>query len=120
MHTMHNEIDNIIAEHEKECDLHKSYFYATYKTRLMKYDGNAIPSKDHGNIISRTYAFEAASREDAKHKAPSMFNASNHSFDPLVRSKMQVEHELLDMAELGKIRAEIDQFLAAIPMEVIS
>lgn len=119
MQLMNIEIDSIIAEHEKNCDLSKRYFYATYKTCLMKYDGDAIPPKDRGNIISRTYAFEAASIEDAKRKAPSMFNICNLSFNPLVRSKMQVEHELLDMAELGKIRAEIDQFLAAIPMEVI-
>ena len=85
---MHNEIDSIIEEHEKECSLSKSYFYATYKTRLMKYDGNAIPAKDCGNIITRTCAFEASSIEDAKLKAPSMFNTNNHSFNPLVRSKM--------------------------------
>ena len=97
---MHIEIDNIIAEYEKECDLNKSYFYATYKTRLMKYDGNAIPAKDRGNIISRTCAFEALSIEDAKIKAPSMFNANNYSFNPLVRSKMQVEHELLDITKV--------------------
>ena len=100
MSGMCNEIDNIIAEYKKECDLSKSYFYATYKTRLMKYDGNVIPAKDRGNIITRTYAFEALSKEDAKLKAPSMFNTSNHSFNPLVRSKMQVEHELLDITEV--------------------
>ena len=98
---MNIEIDSIIAEHEKDCDLSKRYFYATYKTCLMKYDGDSIPPKDRGNIISRTYAFEAASREDAKRKAPSMFNICNLSFNPLVRSKMQVEHELLDIAEVS-------------------
>jgi len=98
---MNIEIDSIIAEHEKDCDLSKQYFYATYKTCLMKYDGNVIPPKDRGNIISRTYAFEAASEEDAKSKAPSMFNVNNHSFNPLDRSKMDVEHELLDMTEVS-------------------
>ena len=97
---MYNEIDNIIAEYEKEYDLSKSYSYATYKTCLIKYDGNAIPTKDRGNIITRTCAFEASSIEDAKLKAPSMFNTNNHSFNPLVRSKMQVEHELLDIMEV--------------------
>jgi len=98
---MNSEIDSIIAEHEKDCNLSKQHFYVTYKTRLMKYDGDAIPPKDRGNIISRTYAFEAASREDAKLKAPSMFNICNLSFNPLVRSKMQVKHELLDITEVS-------------------
>ncbi len=98
---MHSEIDSVIAKYERECDLSKSYFYAIYKTRLMKYDGNVVPAKDRGNIVTRTYAFEAASKEDAKLKAPSMFNTSNYSFNPLVRSKMQVEHELLDIAEVS-------------------
>ena len=98
---MNSEIDSIIAEHEKDCDLSKRYFYATYKTCLMKYDGNAIPPKDRGNIISRTYAFEATNREDAKHKASSMFNIYNLSFNPLDRTKMEVEHELLNMTEVS-------------------
>ena len=50
---MHNEIDSIIEEYKKECDLSKSYFYVTYKTRLMKYDGNVIPAKDRGRKTHR-------------------------------------------------------------------
>lgn len=60
------EIDSIINEYRKKCSLDKKYFYAIYKTKLLKYKGLDIPPKDHGNIIDMTYAFEAKDIDDAK------------------------------------------------------
>lgn len=94
------EIDSIIKECKKECSLSKKYFHAVYKTKLLKYKGFDIPPKDYGNIISMTYAFEAKDIDDAKAKAPDLFNIHNAAFKSLIHSSMEVKHELLEIKEV--------------------
>ena len=94
------EIDSIINEYRKKCSLDKKYFYAIYKTKLLKYKGLDIPPKDYGNIIDITYAFEAKDIDDAKKKAPALFNTNNVAFNSLVKSLMEVKHELLEIKEV--------------------
>lgn len=78
----------------KRHDLSKKYFFATYRTRLLKYDGQVIPPINQGNVISHTCIFGAHDKKDAEHRAPALFNANNRAFNSLNRLKMVVEHEL--------------------------
>lgn len=96
-----SEIDRIIKNYEKTYDLSRRYFFATYRTRLLKYDGQAIPPINNGNIISRTYVFEADDEKDAEHCASTQFNVNNYAFNSLNHLKMEVEHELLEIFEVA-------------------
>lgn len=104
MHEANNkatsEIDYIIKDYEKTYDLSKKYFFVTYRTRLLKYDGQAIPSINQRNVISRTCMFEAHDKKDAECHASKLFDVSNRAFNSLNRLKMEVEHELLEVFDV--------------------
>ena len=95
-----SEIDYIIKSYEKKYDLSKKYFFAIYRTRLLKYDAQIVQPLNQGNIVSHTCIFKADNKKDAKLRASALFNVDNYAFDFLNRRKMTVEHELLKVFEV--------------------
>ena len=89
--------------------LDKKYFRAIYKTNLMKYDGVAVPEVDRGNVISVTGLFDAKSLCDAESKAPSHFSI-NPTFNALKYHLMEVEHDLVEVAEVKPPELDESQF----------
>lgn len=80
--------------------LEDRHFYAVYKTRLLKYDGQDVGERGHGNIVSFTRLFTAKDEEDAKSVATMYFDLSNPTFSTLNRTKVErSENFLLEIKE---------------------